>query len=101
MLWAGLLVGVIFAAWRYIARKREEKPAPIKRKIMIMPHQRIGDILIVAALSGVVGAKVFAIIEPDAFQEFLRRPFQTFFSGSGLAMLGGLIFGFGSVFWYG
>ncbi|MEM6726847.1 MAG: prolipoprotein diacylglyceryl transferase family protein, partial [Bacteroidota bacterium] len=100
VLWAGLLLGVVFAAMRYFARKREEKPKPIKQKLLIMPHQRIGDILIVAALSGVVGAKVFAIIEPEAFQEFLRRPLQTFFSGSGLAMLGGLIFGFGAVFIY-
>ncbi|MEO1434507.1 MAG: prolipoprotein diacylglyceryl transferase family protein [Bacteroidota bacterium] len=98
VLWAGLVTGAVFAAWRYLEKKRAQKDKPVKKETIIMPHQRIGDILIVAAISGVVGAKIFAIIEPEAFQEFLKRPFQTFFSGSGLAMLGGLIMGFLAVF---
>lgn len=65
------------------------------------PHDRVGDITMVAALSGLVGAKVFAILESaENVQAFLKDPIHTFFSGSGIAMYGGLIGGFIGVYWF-
>lgn len=65
------------------------------------PHERVGDITMVAAISGLLGAKIFAILESaENVQAFLKDPIHTFFSGSGIAMYGGLIGGFIGVYWY-
>jgi phosphatidylglycerol---prolipoprotein diacylglyceryl transferase len=65
------------------------------------PHDRVGDITMVAALSGLAGAKIFAVLESmDNIKSFMSDPFGTLFSGSGLAMYGGLIGGFIGVYWF-
>ncbi len=59
------------------------------------PDERVGDITIVAAISGLLGAKIFAILESGKnIQQFLADPIGNFFTGSGLAIYGGLIGGF-------
>jgi phosphatidylglycerol---prolipoprotein diacylglyceryl transferase len=65
------------------------------------PHERVGDITMVAAISGLLGAKIFAILESgDNIRQFFQDPIHTFFSGSGIAMYGGLIGGFIGVYWF-
>ena len=59
---------------------------------MIYPHDRIGDLTMIAAVTGIIGAKIFAILEDPS--DFMTDPLGTFFSGSGLAIYGGLICGF-------
>ena len=69
--------------------------------IQVYPYDRVGDITIVAAISGLLGAKIFAILESvDNIKSFLSNPISNFFTGSGLAMYGGLIGGFIGVFWF-
>ena len=68
---------------------------------MVFPHERVGDITMVAAISGLLGAKIFAILESvDNIKSFFKDPITTFFSGSGIAMYGGLIGGFIGVYWF-
>ena len=65
------------------------------------PHDRVGDITMVAAISGLLGAKIFAILESaENVKAFIDDPIHTFFSGSGIAMYGGLIGGFIGVYWF-
>jgi phosphatidylglycerol---prolipoprotein diacylglyceryl transferase len=65
------------------------------------PHDRVGDITMVAAISGLLGAKIFAILESaENVEAFFKDPIHTLFSGSGLAMYGGLIGGFIGVYWF-
>jgi prolipoprotein diacylglyceryl transferase len=65
------------------------------------PHERVGDITMVAAISGLLGAKIFAILESaENVRAFMEDPIHTFFSGSGIAMYGGLIGGFIGVYWF-
>jgi phosphatidylglycerol---prolipoprotein diacylglyceryl transferase len=65
------------------------------------PHDRVGDITMVAAISGLLGAKIFAILESaENVKAFIDDPIHTFFSGSGIAMYGGLIGGFVGVYWF-
>ena len=97
-LWAGLVFGLLFVGIRYWEKNRKKLPKPVEKSVMLYPHDRIGDITIWAALSGIVGAKVFAIIED--IPSFLADPVGTFFSGSGLAIYGGLIGGFLGVYYY-
>jgi len=97
-LWAGLLFGLLFAGLRYREKNKKKLAKPVEKTTMVYPHDRIGDITIWAAVSGIVGAKVFAILED--IPSFLADPAGTFFSGSGLAIYGGLIGGFLGVSWY-
>ncbi|MFZ2901079.1 MAG: prolipoprotein diacylglyceryl transferase family protein [Saprospiraceae bacterium] len=97
-LWAGILFGLAFAGMRYWEKNKKKLAKPVQKTVMLYPHDRIGDITIWAAVSGIVGAKVFAILED--LPNFFADPVGTFFSGSGLAIYGGLIGGFLGVSWY-
>lgn len=88
----GLVLGVLFAAYRYWKGARQALPKPKQAIRKIYPHDRIGDITVIAAISGVVGAKLFAVIED--IPALLEDPVGTLLSGGGLAIYGGLIFGF-------
>ncbi|MCB0553678.1 MAG: prolipoprotein diacylglyceryl transferase, partial [Phaeodactylibacter sp.] len=97
--WAGGLgLAAVLVGLRYWEIKRKQLPKPRVEVKDIYPHDRIGDITMIAAISGVVGAKVFAIIED--IPALLRDPVGTIFSGGGLAIYGGLIFGFLAVTYY-
>jgi phosphatidylglycerol:prolipoprotein diacylglycerol transferase len=54
-------------------------------------HQLVSNIAVIAALSGILGARVFHILEYPA--EFMQDPFGMIFSRGGLSIYGGLIFG--------
>ena len=92
--WAwGLALALIFPAYRYWEwrKEREQYPKPTAIKRLVMPHERVGDIIVVAAISGVLGAKLLYLIEYyDPRQSF----FDQLFNGSGLVVYGGLIFAF-------
>lgn len=97
--WIGGLIGaaliVAFYWWQDRDLRRESSLEEIRD---IYPHDRIGNITTIAALCGLAGAKIFAIIED--LPTFFADPLGTFFSGSGLAIYGGLIGGFIGVYLY-
>ncbi|MEZ5041125.1 MAG: prolipoprotein diacylglyceryl transferase [Saprospiraceae bacterium] len=93
ILMAGLMFGL-----KYWDGQRRKTAGPKVETIEVYPHDRIGDITMIAAISGVVGAKIFALIED--LPAFFENPVKTFFSGSGLAIYGGLIGGFLCVAYY-
>ena len=97
--WAiGIALAAIFAGYRWW-EKNKDKTVPPKETIETQfPHDRIADITIMAAISGVAGAKIFALIED--LPAFFADPMGMFFSGSGLAIYGGLIGGTIGVMWY-
>ena len=95
--WAsGLLVSVIFVAYYvYLARKPVEGE-PYEKDIY--PKDRVGPITMLAAIGGIFGAKLFAILEYT--DRFVADPIGVLFSGDGLAIYGGLIGGAFAVFLY-
>lgn len=94
----GLIVAGIFMAITYPAYQKTKKEGAKKVKVTVMPHQRVGDITIVAAISGILGARLFSILEN--FGDFIQDPIGQLFSGSGLTIYGGLILAFIVVYWY-
>ena len=94
----GLLTAAAFGGYQYWKGQQRVKSQAKTSTVTLFPHDRIGDITILAAICGVVGAKVFALIED--LPSFFADPIGTFFSGSGLAIYGGLIGGFLGVSWY-
>lgn len=95
---AGIAFGAIMAGAKYWERKKQQLPKPKEVTVSVYPHDRIGDLTITAAITGIIGAKIFAILEEPS--GFMNDPIGTFFSGSGLAIYGGLICGFLGIVWY-
>lgn len=94
----GILIALALAVWKYYDKKKQQLPEPKKVEINVYPHQMVGDMTIIAAVSGIIGSKFFDDIEH--WQDLISNPIQTIFSFSGLAFYGGLIFGTISVIIY-
>ncbi|MCB0697257.1 MAG: prolipoprotein diacylglyceryl transferase, partial [Chitinophagaceae bacterium] len=62
------------------------------------PHQRALEILLIAAVSGMAGAKIFNAFE--TWDQFLADPIGNLFSSSGLTFYGGLIVATISLYFY-
>ncbi len=94
----GILAGLGVFAYQYYKSKdrlnREEKTIITK----VYPHQKISDITIVAAISGIIGARVFSILEN--LDSFYNDPLGQLLSGSGLTVYGGVIVATFIVLWY-
>lgn len=98
-----MALAFIFGGWViYSELKRKEKEEIIfpHEKIrfkgkakevreVIHPRQLTGNIILVAAVSGIIGAKIFDVIEH--LDLLIKDPIHTLFSFSGLAFYGGLI----------
>ncbi|MBL7718840.1 MAG: prolipoprotein diacylglyceryl transferase [Flavipsychrobacter sp.] len=66
-----------------------DKKTGVKKKVAVYPHQKVTDIIVVAAIAGLAGAKIFNAFE--TWQDFLQNPIDNLFSRSGLTFYGGLI----------
>ncbi len=89
----GVFTFVRYNAWKKI--KHSERPA---QRVAVYPHDRVGDITVIAAFSGIFGSKLFSVMED--LPGFFQNPVGSFFSGSGLNIYGGLIVGFLAVYYY-
>lgn len=98
-LFGGIAVAAVMMFLKYREGEKHKLEKPQEKTIMISPHQRVGDITIVAAVSGLLGAKIFDNLEH--LDSFLADPLGSLFSFSGLTFYGGLIFGAVAVLWYG
>ncbi len=100
LLW-GLLAAVVFGYFKYQDHKKRQLSKPYIKDEIMLPHQRIGDITILAAISGIVGARLFSILESEEnIRAFIKDPLDQLLSGSGLAIYGGLILAFIVVYMY-
>ncbi len=87
----GVLVGGLMAWLKWRAKEKTKLAEPKTEEMRMQAHEHGGNITMVAALWGLVGAKLFHWMEnPDEFVAFFKHP-----SGdalfSGLTMYGGLI----------
>ncbi|NCI50004.1 prolipoprotein diacylglyceryl transferase [Sediminibacterium roseum] len=85
----GLLVGLLFAGLKWWEKNKQKLDKPEKRTIRIWPQDRVGDIVIYAALFGFIGAKIFHNLEN--WNDFAADPIGSLVSFSGLTYYGGLI----------
>ena len=88
----GLLGLIVFAGYTYWQGQKSKLNKPKTVTKLVYPHQRVGDITVIAAIFGLLGARLFSILENlDAFWD---DPIGQLFSGSGLTIYGGLILAF-------
>jgi phosphatidylglycerol---prolipoprotein diacylglyceryl transferase len=95
--WAGIAIGLLFAGLKWREKYKQRLPQSEERKIRIWPHDRVGDIIILGAIFGFLGAKIFNSLE--TWNDFIRNPVESLVSFSGLTFYGGLIVAALSI-WY-
>lgn len=86
---AGILVGGIMVYLKWKEKDKEKLSKPETRKLLLWPHDRVGDIVLQAALWGFLGAKIFHNLEN--LDELMLDPWGSLISFSGLTFYGGLI----------
>ncbi len=86
----------IYWTWREKNKQKLDKPKWVDKTVY--PHELAGNILVVAAIFGLLGAKIFHNLEN--IDEFMADPVRALFSFSGLTFLGGLIVGVAAVLYY-
>lgn len=95
----GIVLGSVLAFSKWYEKNKQKLKVPEQRSIRIWPHDRVGDIVIIALVSGIIGAKLFDNFEN--WDEFIAHPIERLFSASGLTFYGGLILATISLLWYG
>lgn len=96
---AGMVVAAIAVFLKWKEKNKQKLPQPEKRTVRIWPHDRVGDIVVIALVSGILGAKIFDGIEH--WDTFISNPIAYILSPGGLAFYGGLIFAAIAVSYYG
>ncbi|MDF1672423.1 MAG: prolipoprotein diacylglyceryl transferase [Vicingaceae bacterium] len=97
-IFGGLLIGGVMAYLKYRDAEKKRLPEPKEVEETVHPFQEVGPMTFVAAIAGIIGAKLFDAIED--IDRLVADPIEVIFSGSGLSIYGGLIIGGGSVIYY-
>ncbi|MFC2111348.1 prolipoprotein diacylglyceryl transferase [Bacteroidota bacterium] len=95
---SGFIAAAILVYLNYRSKKKELLETPIEKQEEIHPYQLAGNILLWAAIWGVIGAKIFHQFEYP--EDFFADPLGSLFSAGGLTFYGGLIAGFVGVYIY-
>lgn len=97
-LFGAIALAIIMVVSRYLKKKKEKLDKPEWEEVKVHPYQLSANILIISAVAGLLGAKIFHHLEN--FDAFLEDPAGQFFSFMGLTFYGGLIVGSLTVIWY-
>ncbi len=95
---SGLLVALVVAGLKWYDKNKQKLKTPERRTLRIWPHDRVGDIVIIALILGIIGAKVFDNLEN--WNAFIEDPIKRLLAPSGLTFYGGLIVAAAGVCWY-
>jgi len=89
-------IGFIWLKYREKEKQKLDQPKWIEQSIY--PHEQVGNMTMIAAIAGILGAKVFHNLEN--IDQFMNDPIGSLISFSGLSIYGGLIVGGASVLYY-
>jgi len=96
--WGGLLLGALSAFLNYKEKAKQKLEKPVWQEHTIHPYQLTGNLLVLGAIFGLAGTKIFHNLEN--IDDFMRDPIGSIFSFSGLSFFGGLIVGGIALVWY-
>jgi len=94
----GLLLGGLLAWFKWYEKNKQKLKEPERRNVRIWPHDRVGDIIILGLIFGIIGAKLFDNLEN--WDDFIKNPVDRLFSFTGLTFYGGLILAAVAICWY-
>ena len=86
----GIILAALLIYLKYHEKQKQKLAKPERRIIRVWPHDRVGDIVILALVFGIIGAKIFDNLEN--WDRFIQNPIGNLLSPSGLTFYGGLIF---------
>ena len=95
----GFIGAIVNYYLKYSEGEKSKLDQPKKVKVEVHPYELVGNITIIAAVSGIIGAKIFHNLEN--INDFMADPIGQLLSFSGLTFYGGLICGAAGVIWYG
>lgn len=99
----GILGALLSLGIRYYDKQKEEKKYNFKVPTVMIepfhPYQHVGNLTLLAAFTGIIGAKIFHNLEN--WGDFVKDPVEALVSFSGLTMYGGLICASIACIWYG
>lgn len=95
----GIIIPILVVIYIYLNGKKNTLTKPIKETVIVHAAQLTPALILIAAISGIFGAKIFDLIEH--LDVFFRDPLGTLFSFSGLTFYGGLIVATFAVAYYG
>ncbi len=92
MHWPAAILGLVaVAGFTWWEANRRRKPEPVEREVAVWPHHLISEMTVWAAVGGILGAKIFDML--DNWESTVADPWGAFASGGGLAIFGGLFGG--------
>jgi phosphatidylglycerol---prolipoprotein diacylglyceryl transferase len=94
----GLALAIVLGGLKWYEKSKQKLKEPERRNVRIWPHDRVGDIIILGLIFGILGAKLFDNLEN--WDEFIKDPVARLFSASGLTFYGGLILAAIAICWY-
>ena len=94
----GILIAAISVYLKWSDNQKTKLATPKEIEKTVHPFELVGNMTMIAAVSGIIGAKIFHNLENMG--EFLADPIGQLVSFSGLTFYGGLIAGAVSVIWY-
>ena len=94
----GIVAALVYAGFSYYQKNKAALAQPLVKEEEVHPYQLVSTITNIAAISGIIGAKIFHNLEN--WSDFVADPIGALTSFSGLTFFGGLIFGAGAVVWY-
>ena len=87
----GLVLAALLSYWTYKEKNDQLLPKPKEVNETVHPYQQMSTILVWAAITGFLGAKIFHNLE--YLDDFAKDPIDALLSFSGLTFYGGLICG--------
>ena len=94
----GIIIGIISVLLKWYEKNKTKLDVPKWEEVQIPPHKMVGNMIMIAAISGIIGAKLFSNLEE--WDAFIYDPWGQLFSFSGLTFYGGLICGTIAVAYY-
>ena len=94
----GIFIAIISIYLKWKENKKSRLLVPKEIEKIVHPFELVGNMTMIAAISGIIGAKIFHNLEN--MDIFLSDPIGQLISFSGLTFYGGLIVGSFSVIWY-
>ncbi len=96
----GVLLGAFFIYLRWADKQKELKkfPTPTTKAENVWPERRVGDIIFIGAIFGLIGAKIFHFFEN--WSSFIKAPLEHITSPAGLTFYGGLILAAIAILYY-
>jgi phosphatidylglycerol---prolipoprotein diacylglyceryl transferase len=95
----GIAMGAFLVFLKWQEKNKQKLKVPERRTVRIWPHDRVGDIIILGLVFGILGAKLFDNFEH--WDVFMKDPIGQLFSVSGLTFYGGLILASVAICYYG